>query len=150
FYAQMRDQVKHGLPADLADPALKVADGLVAAIGVSQTGNRVVLQATKPTGGDELLAKAGGQVPALASLSGPGQPPPLKPANREQAIAWVREHNALGPDHQIVKDTQNKLAQEAHHFLVTLGANLVKSGKATWLLGWRGRFYVFELTPEQS
>jgi serine/threonine protein kinase len=83
-------------------------------------------------------------------------PPPAQVpirGDREQALAWVREHNDFGPNHQLVKDVQaflGSLPGPEHGFKLVLGPDLVKSGKATILLGWRHRFWAFELTAAQS
>src|SRR5262249_37703697 len=71
----------------------------------------------------------------------------------EQALEWIRNNNAFGPDHQLVKDVKaylDSFPDEAHGFQLELGANLVKSGKPALLVGWRRGFWVFELTAEQS
>ena len=73
--------------------------------------------------------------------------------DREQALEWIRNNNAFGPDHQIVKDVKaylDSFPDDAHGFQLELGADLVKSGKAALLVGWRRGFWVFELSAEQS
>jgi hypothetical protein len=79
--------------------------------------------------------------------------PASKKSDREQAIDWVKAKNAFGPTHDLVKDGKahlDGLTAERPDFLFELGANLTKSGKETWLLGWRNRFWVFELSAAQS
>jgi uncharacterized protein (TIGR03066 family) len=85
--------------------------------------------------------------------AGPGQEAGDGKSDREQALDWVRNNNAFGPDHRIVKDVKaylDSFPDDAHGFQLQLGAALVKSGKAALLVGWRRGFWVFELSAEQS
>src|SRR5262249_58398839 len=85
--------------------------------------------------------------------AGPGQQHGDGKSDREQALGWIRNNNAFGPNHKLVKDVKAYLESfpdEAHGFQLELGANLVKSGKPALLVGWRRGFWVFELTAEQS
>jgi uncharacterized protein (TIGR03066 family) len=85
--------------------------------------------------------------------TGAGQEPRDGKSEREKALEWIRTNNAFGPDHQLVKDVKANLdsfPDADHGFQFQLGANLVKSGKPTLLVGWRRGFWVFELSAEQS
>jgi uncharacterized protein (TIGR03066 family) len=85
--------------------------------------------------------------------AGPGEEPGEGKSDREQALEWIRNNNAFGPDHQLVKDVKaflDSFPDAAHGFQLQLAADLVKSGKPTLLAGWRRGFWVFELSAEQS
>ena len=72
---------------------------------------------------------------------------------REQALDWVKANNAFGPTHELVKDVKtllDGLTAERPDFAFEFGADLTKSMKETWLVGWRDRFWAFELTAAQS
>ena len=72
---------------------------------------------------------------------------------RELGVAWVRDNNALGPNHKIVEDASKRLNDQVQFdqgFVATLGAKLVKSQKPTMLVGWNNEIFPLELTPEQG
>jgi uncharacterized protein (TIGR03066 family) len=87
------------------------------------------------------------------SLVDAGQESEDGKSNREQALEWIRNNNAFGPEHQLVKDVKaylDSFPDDAHGFQLQLGAGLAKSGKATLLVGWRRGFWVFDLSAEQG
>ena len=88
---------------------------------------------------------------------GPPRPPPM-PAPplaevRELGAAWVRDNNAFGPDHKIVADAARQFKEQVkpgEGFLPMLGPKVLKSQKATVLVGWGGAATPLELTPDQA
>jgi hypothetical protein len=150
-------------PPDVAQPLGSVLDDAAGGISLNKDGARVAVTVKAPKDPATLPAKLG---PLLAQLvaegprPGPGPagaaaaPAPAAPAGtRDQAVAWIKANNALGPDHQIVADVQKQMATDVgpgRNFLMRLGSALVKSKKQTYLAGMGSELYVFELTPEQE
>jgi serine/threonine protein kinase len=99
-----------------------------------------------------------------ARWKAPAGPPPgplaLAPAEelvrqkqrvRDQAVNWFRTNNRWGPGHPAVADAASHIDKDfagAEAFQIVLGPGLVKSGKATLLVGRAGILDVFELGPE--
>jgi len=80
--------------------------------------------------------------------AGPQQP---RPSARDQAVAWLKANNSVGPDSPIVKTEGDNLDSKVVNgkaFTLRLGPKLVKSGRVTVLAGRRNDFFVFELPPE--
>lgn len=76
-----------------------------------------------------------------------------KKTNREQAVEWMRLNRDPGIDAKIVDNVKkfvDTLPEGKPDFMLEIGSELTKSGKATWLLGWRGGFWAVELTAAQS
>jgi hypothetical protein len=76
-----------------------------------------------------------------------------RPSARNQAVAWMREHNPTGPDHPLVADLGRVIdrdAQDGRAFQAKLGAGLVRSGKPTMLAGRYHDFVAFEFSDEQA
>ncbi len=74
-----------------------------------------------------------------------------KKGNREQALEWIRTNQATG--YNLVESARKHLDAlpiGKPDFQFELGSELLKSGKATWLLGWRGRFWAVELSAAHS
>jgi hypothetical protein len=89
--------------------------------------------------------------PAPRAGAAPGEESAGKKSDRERALEWVRDNNAFGPEHKLVKDVKAHLEslQGGHGFKFEMGAGLVKSGKPAVLLGWRRGFWVFELSAKE-
>jgi hypothetical protein len=105
----------------------------------------------RPTGEPERAG--GGPEAALAKEGRPRAQNPqaaAAPRARAQAVAWVRAHNAFGPDHLIVEDTARQLDAKLHQgkaFLLRLNRQLVRSRRPMLLAGRRHDFFAFELPP---
>jgi serine/threonine protein kinase len=72
---------------------------------------------------------------------------------RDRAMHWLQRNNSYGPDHVLVADVRRMLDKDlpvSEAFQVLLGPKLVKSAKATLLVGRAGTFGVFELSPAQT
>jgi Protein kinase domain len=74
-----------------------------------------------------------------------------KPSGREQAVAWIKEHGAVGRARVLAED-HNRLLEDkltkGNAFILRLGQGLVQSGRPTWLGGRHHDFFVFELPAE--
>lgn len=157
LYPQLKPGILAAVPPPHAEVIGPVLDDLVAGIAVEQQNNHVVARIKKPKGFDQLLTEAGKMLPLLLAAGAPSpNPVPPEPGkdHRSQGIEWVRENNAFGPDHKLVKDVEEFLTKQVkdglHFYQITLGAELAKSGKATILVGYRRKIWTFELTEEQA
>src|SRR5262249_28798676 len=67
---------------------------------------------------------------------------------RDQAVEWLKEHNAFGPHNEIAETEGRNIDAQAVNgkaFTLSLGPKLVQSGRATILAGRRNDFFAFEL-----
>lgn len=145
LYPHMREDLSKQMPPDLGKLVFGVVDELFANLALSKDGKMVSLDVKTPQGLAELPAKLGPMLAQLLDVP--------KKEGHEQAVDWVRENNAFGPQDKIVTDMANHLRKEADAgsgFFIRLGPKLVKSGRQTWLCTLRDDLFVFALTPEQE
>lgn len=148
-YPALRKDMEKDAPPEAGPAVMKVMDGLVAGLSVRQDGMHVRAEIKSPSGLTELVRLAV-EKPHLFATGGPG---PAGGADMTgQAVDWVRANNGFGPDDQVVKVVRDHLSKlkPGDGFVLALGAGLVKSKKATWVAGYGGKTFVFELSPEQA
>jgi hypothetical protein len=96
------------------------------------------------------MPRAGGP-DALATAE---QVAALRQETADRLVGWVRENNIWGPDHPVASDTAHRveqnLAKNPAGFVVSLGGQVVKSGRPTLVIARPGGFHRFDLTPEQA
>lgn len=75
----------------------------------------------------------------------------LRNEARAQAIAWLRANNPFSANASFLPERIKQINEATEDgFVMALGANLVKSRRATFLVVRAGRFYVFELNEAQA
>jgi hypothetical protein len=127
--------------------APRLALGLLAAL-LLLLGAGSFLWRGRPVPGDApekqgTPAQPAGSVPAWTD----------RPSARDQAVAWMKEHNRAGPDHPLVADLGRLIdrdAQDGRAFQAKLGPGLIRSGKPTMLAGRYRDFFAFEFSEEQA
>jgi hypothetical protein len=88
------------------------------------------------------------QPPVAAALLGPAELARDRRLARDRAVDWLRANNSGHPEHPVVGYVTSHIDRDldgAEAFQVLLGPALVKSAKATLLVGRAGTLHVFEL-----
>jgi hypothetical protein len=101
----------------------------------------------RPEGGTDAPS---GSRPDSAAPAGTVDRTRQKREVRDRAVAWLRANNAWRPDHPMVAYAASHIDKDldaSEAFQVLLGPELVKSAKATLLVGRTGDLHVFELSP---
>src|SRR5207247_2183741 len=81
------------------------------------------------------------------------RPPPTPPAARDQVAAWLNANHGLPAHSTIAEDHGRQIdarVPTGRAFIITLGPQLVKSGRPTILAGRRNDFFAFELPAGPS
>jgi hypothetical protein len=119
---------------------LVVSAALLVLLGIG-----VLLWRGRPVPGDSVGKEGTPGTPAAAWTD--------RPSARDQAVAWMREHNRAGPDHPLVADLGRLIdrdAQDGRGFQAKVGPGLVGSGKPTMLAGRNHDFVAFEFSEKQA
>ena len=71
----------------------------------------------------------------------------------DQAVKWIAQHNALGPEEQIVADARSQILAETSQrggFIYKIAGTLLKNDRATVVSVYGNRMLTNELSPEEA
>jgi serine/threonine protein kinase len=81
------------------------------------------------------------------------EPAPPRPDVHERLVAWLKENNVFGPEHNFVREQADRVDQpliQGKGFELSIGGGLLKSGKPTLLTTHSGKLFILEYSTAQA
>jgi hypothetical protein len=94
-----------------------------------------------------------GLVHFLCAGSGAAEKDPAAGALRKKAVGWLKKNTRSDAQDMQLAEVISRVDKDlaaGQYFVLTLGRDLMKSGKACQVYAFAGKFFTFELSPRQA